>query len=180
VDEVDSAEDLNTFFHYYAKNIDFVNMGRKFSGEQPYPADCRFEREVVRIYKNQAVVAMLRRNEEIAGGILLLKSGRKMYGRALSINRELPNRYSPTWPLLWYGVRQAAEMGFSAFCFGDTPDNSEDIHYWIKAKYGAHFQRRYAVIFSQSRVFNLAYGAFRFAQQHRLVSSISRSGSPET
>ncbi|HKM77810.1 MAG TPA: hypothetical protein VJZ03_01940 [Candidatus Bathyarchaeia archaeon] len=183
--EIHSSEDMETFFRYYAKNIDYVNVGRKVSDNQPYPGDCKFERELVRIYKDEAILVILRRNQEIAGGALFLqfKSGRKMYSRILWPNRDLPKRYQhtgPTLALCWYGVRRAVEMGFSTFCFGDTPDNSEDIHYWIKSRFGAQFQRRYAAIFSESLVFSLAYNAFRFAQQHQLASYISRSGSPET
>jgi hypothetical protein len=182
IDEVDSTEDLNEFFHHYAKNMDYVNRDRRFSDYQLYPADCKFERELVRIYKDEAVVVMLRRNQEIAGGALFLqfKPGRKMYGRVLWPNRELPNRYRPSLALSWYGVRRASEMGFSTFCFGDTPEDPNDIHYIAKSKFRAQYQRRYAVVFSENRVFNLAYSAFRFAQQHRLASSVSRSGSPET
>jgi hypothetical protein len=183
VHEADSTEELNTFFRYCAKHMNYVNTRRRQSSDkQWYPTGFKFEHELIRVYKNEVVVAMLRRNQQIAGGALyvLFTPTRKMYGRILWSNRELPNRYNPTSALSWYGVRRASEMGFSTFCFGDTQDDPNSIHYITKAKFGAQFQRKYAVIFSRSRVFNLAYDAFRFARQHRLVNSISRSGPPET
>jgi hypothetical protein len=147
VHEADSTEELNTFFRYCAKHMNYVNTRRRQSSDkQWYPTGFKFEHELIRVYKNEVVVA----------------------------------RYNPTSALSWYGVRRASEMGFSTFCFGDTQDDPNSIHYITKAKFGAQFQRKYAVIFSRSRVFNLAYDAFRFARQHRLVNSISRSGPPET
>ncbi|HYW00152.1 MAG TPA: hypothetical protein VE862_01710 [Candidatus Acidoferrum sp.] len=169
-DEINSKEDLDTFFRYYTKNMEYKNIGRKLSNE--YPPDCKFEREIIKTYNREVIVVMLRRKEDVAGGALFLsfKSGRKMYLRLLWPNRDLPNTFSPAWYLCWFGVNRAHEMGFSTFCFGDTPDNPDDVNYQIKAKFGAQFQRRYATILSENKIFSLTYNLFRFAQQHKLAS----------
>jgi hypothetical protein len=179
-DKVDSTEDLDIFFRYYAKNMDRKNFDRKLPGEKPYPPECKFEREIIRSYKDEVVVVMLRRKDEIAGGafFLLFRPGRKMYFRVFWPNRDLPNAYSSWWYLSWFGVKLAYDLGFSSLCFGDTPDNPNNVNYVNKAKFGAQFQRRYGAIFSEDGIFNLAYKGLRFAQQHKLVSHISRSGHP--
>src|SRR5690606_14232437 len=102
ITEVDTEADLQRFYQYYAEN-----MNRKGAVLPPFS----YFSELYRTMSDRARVTLLTRGPLVAGGVfnLLDTRRRKVYGLYLSLNKNLPNKYSPSYYLYWEGVNWAWE-----------------------------------------------------------------------
>lgn len=154
IKEVTSIEDIKTFFKYYKKNLEYINA-------TPYPFS--HFKDLLNTYSSKEMTfTLLYKNETIVGGGLAFLSDNKktMYLRYLSLNRNVPTRYRPTYKIWWDCINKASEMGYSRVCFGRTPPYSKDIHYQFKEKFGCHYEKEYSCIFSTSHLFKLLYTVY--------------------
>ena len=132
-------------------------------GARPHPF--RYFEELVRAYSGRSppelMWTLLRRKEQVAGGLLALfyYPKRTLYLRYLSINRALPNAYASPYYLYWDAVKKASEEGCRIVDFGGTPSNPNDIHYRMKAKFSCRYEKKYMAILPSSRLFKLLYHA---------------------
>jgi lipid II:glycine glycyltransferase (peptidoglycan interpeptide bridge formation enzyme) len=154
VNEATSLEELSSFYTYYKANMDYVhgNWVKSLSHfeylMQTFRAPSSPEMRML----------LLRKNKTVAGGFLifLFDAKKTMYLAYASLNRKVPNRYSPVYTLIWHAIRKASEMGYTTVAFGGAPANANDIHYRIKEKFGCSFERKYNVPFFKSRTLNSA------------------------
>ena len=118
VQEVSDGNAIEDFYRYYAENLNHINgyvLPRAY-----------FERLVNIFSPDEVRVAVLTNNGVFAGGNLaVLDPSRKIaYFMFLALNRDLPNKYSPTYYLSWEGINWAWENGYERVSFGrERPDN---------------------------------------------------------
>ena len=159
LDEVSSTDDLEKFYRFYQTNLNRI-------GANPHPV--RHFEELMRAYSGRSppelMWTLLRRNEEVAGGLLslLCHAKRTMYMRYLSLNRAIPAGYTPSYYLDWHAVRKASELGCRIVNFGGTSPDPDDVRRRMKAKFGCRYEKRYMAILPSSTPFKFAYYARRF------------------
>lgn len=118
VQEGTDVRTIEEFYRYYAENLNHIN------GYVLSPAS--FRRLLDSFSPSEARVAVLTNDGAFAGGNLaLLDPARKtVYFSLLALNRNLPNKYSPTYYLSWEGINWAWENGYERISFGrERPDN---------------------------------------------------------
>jgi lipid II:glycine glycyltransferase (peptidoglycan interpeptide bridge formation enzyme) len=120
----------------------------------PVPKFSSFLRLMRTFSSNEMVVFLLRKNQTVAGGLLiyLFDVKKAMILEYSALNRKLPNVYTPTYALFWHAVKKASEMGYNTIDFGGTPNNPNDIHYRIKEKFHCNYEQRYQISFPRSNV----------------------------
>ncbi len=57
----------------------------------------------------------------------------------LALNRNIPNRYTPTYPLFWEGIVWAWEHGIERISFGQQKFEPDNPRFRNKLKFGAEF-----------------------------------------
>lgn len=154
IEEIESIDNLKIFYKYYKANIEHINA-------TPYPYT-HFE-DLLKIFSPRDMrITLLYKNENVAGGQLsfLYDSKKTMYLRYLSLNRNLPIRYSPTSYLRWNSIKKASRMGYNRICFGRTPHDSKDIHYKLKEMFGCQYEIEHSLIFPTSYLFKIGYNIY--------------------
>ena len=136
ITEVDTEADLQRFYQYYAEN-----MNLKGAVLPPFSYFC----ELYRTMSDRARVTLLTRGPLVAGGVfnLLDPRRRKVYGLYLSLNKNLPNKYSPSYYLYWEGVNWAWEHHYEKFSLGLEYEKDLDPsnpRYRIKRDFGGQFE----------------------------------------
>lgn len=136
ITEVDTEADLQRFYQYYAEN-----MNLKGAVLPPFSYFC----ELYRTMSDRARVTLLTRGPLVAGGVfnLLDTRRRKVYGLYLSLNKNLPNKYSPSYYLYWEGVNWAWEHHYEKFSLGLEYEKDLDARnprYRIKRDFGGQFE----------------------------------------
>jgi hypothetical protein len=170
--DIASSGEVDAFCRFYQVNLRHI-------GGNPHPF--RYFTELMRAYSDRSppeiLWTLLRRNEQVAGGLLALlySAKRTMYWRYLSLNRELPNVYTPFYYVLWHAVRKAVELGYETIDFGGTPPDPSDVHYRMKARFQCRYEKKYLAILPLSRPFKMVYAAQRFVEQYDLLPKGARS-----
>jgi len=151
LEEAKSEEELGSFYAYYRANLQYLHVRNIH--------DFSFFAYLMKTFSpNEMLVSLLRKDETVAGGILifLFEPKKTMYCAYGALNRQVHSRYSPFVSLLWHMVKKASTIGYTTVAFGGAPANSNDIHYRIKEKFGCSFERKYNVPFFKSRTLNSA------------------------
>jgi lipid II:glycine glycyltransferase (peptidoglycan interpeptide bridge formation enzyme) len=153
VNEATSLEELSSFYTYYKENMDYVHGKCEIFSYFEY-----LMQTFMTPPSPEMLMLLLRKNDKVAAGMLifLFDAKKTMYLAYASLNRKVPNRYSPVYTLIWHAIRKASEMGYTTVAFGGTPANANDIHYRIKEKFGCSFELKYNVPFFKSRTLNSA------------------------
>ena len=151
IKEIKSLADLKIFYKYYTINLESINV-------TPYTFS-HFEDLFNTYSSSEMIVTLLYKNETIAGGVLtcMHDHNKTIIMRYLSVNRNLTNKYSPTYCLEWDMVKRASGMGYNKINFGRTPPYQNDIHYQIKKKFGCHYEKEISFIFPMTYLFKIGY-----------------------
>ncbi len=132
VAEGQSREDLEIFYKYYEANINTI--GGKLQPFSYFAELCDSMAEETRI-------TVLSDGSSVAGGMFMLrdKPHRTLYLSYLSLNRELPNKYSPTLYLSWEAINWARENKCERISFGAQHLDESNPRYKAKHDLGARF-----------------------------------------
>ena len=128
--EVNQRSEVERFYRYYVENLIHIK------GEiLPFSF---FER-LLEQFPDRVKIAVLANGDVFAGGWLMLLSPerRSAYYQYLALNRDLPNQYTPTYPLYWNLVNQAWDNGYETLSFGRQRLDPENPRFQSKAKFGA-------------------------------------------
>ena len=128
VQEVERGDGLEKFYRYYSENLSHING---------YILPFTFFERLLELFPDEVRVAIVTNNGVFAGGNLtLLDPARKTaYFQYLALNRDLPNKYSPSYYLSWEGINWAWENGYEKISFGREKLDNPRVR--SKAKFGA-------------------------------------------
>jgi hypothetical protein len=130
VSEISRPGDLDDFYRYYVGNMTHINgkiLPLAF-----------FERLLERFPDEVRVTALSRDGLFAAGSLALLDPARKIfYGNYLAINRDLPNRYTPSYYIMWESINWAWKNGYEKLSSGRQKLEPGNPRFRYKAKFGA-------------------------------------------
>ncbi len=130
VSEINRPDGLDDFYRHYSGNMTHINgtiLPLAF-----------FER-LLELFPDEVRVTVLSRDGLFAGGSLaLLDPARKVfYGNYLAINRDLPNRYTPAYYIMWESINWAWKNGYEKLSSGRQKLAPDNPRFRNKAKFGA-------------------------------------------
>lgn len=128
---IDQPDDLKDFYRYYTQNLTHIR------GEiLPHAF---FERIWDMFSPDELRAMVLTRDDLFAGGSLaLVDPARKtFYGNYLALNRDLPNRYTPAYYIMWEDINWAWQNGYEWLSFGRQRLDPKSPRYLNKTKFGA-------------------------------------------
>ena len=163
---MEQGRDIKKFYHYYTENSNHINgyiLLFTF-----------FERLLESFAPNGLRIALLTNDGEFAGGNLaILDPARKtVYFQYLALNRDPPNKYSPTYYLSWEGINWAWENGYEKISLGRERRDNPRIR--SKQKFGAE------PVPIHSRVVLLSKTASLLYQLRRSISRNEWTDAPAT
>ena len=161
-----SRESLDLFYPYYAANL-------KRIGGRSYPLSY-FEKLLANFSErspDNVMLIILHKDRCVAGGLLALfwDARKTLYLRYFSLNRSLPSRYTPVYPLYWHAIKEAFRMGCRVVDFGVTPADPSDVHHKTKAEFGCHYLPKFRAVLPTSRLFKLLHRGYSFSARHGFV-----------
>ncbi|WP_250986898.1 GNAT family N-acetyltransferase [Methanoculleus oceani] len=130
VSEINHPDELDDFYRYYSGNMTHIN-GKILP--------LAFFEKLLEQFPDEIRVTALTRNDLFAGGSLaLLDPARKIYyGNYLAINRDLPNRYTPSYHIMWESINWAWKNGYEKLSSGRQKLEPGNPRFRYKAKFGA-------------------------------------------
>jgi len=143
---IDKPDDLKDFYRYYTLNLTHIR------GEI---LPLAFFEKIWEVFSpDELRVTVLTRDDLFAGGsVSLLDPARRVfYGTYLALNRDLPNRYTPAYYIMWRDIDWAWKNGYERLSFGRQPLDPKNPRYLNKAKFGAQHMPIHSnlVMFSKS------------------------------
>jgi len=140
--EVRSEEELCDFYRYYAETM-------KHLGADRLPLS--FFLDLRRTLGDHVRIMMLANGPLVAGGTLTIldPERKRAHGVFLAMNRDLPNRFSPSYGIYWEEITWAWEHRYETFTFGrefvrDLTDQNP--RYRLKRAFGGTFEPRHTRI----------------------------------
>jgi lipid II:glycine glycyltransferase (peptidoglycan interpeptide bridge formation enzyme) len=149
--EIHSLEDLKLFYKYYQENINFIGGTlRTFS---------HFTDLWNNLSSNEMRITLLSKNSTIAGGVLMFKfkPQKTVYLHYLSLNRNLPNTYHPSYYLFWEAINWAWNNEYEKISFGAQHLDENNPRYRIKNEFGGNFEPIYSKMIPLTKLFTLGY-----------------------
>jgi len=148
VREIDQGRDFERFYHYYAENLHHIK-GRVL----PFP----FFQRLLDAFSPNIKIFIVTKEDAFAGGNLaILDPIRKIaYFQYLAINRDLPNKYSPSYYLSWDGINWAWNNGYERISFGR--ENRDNPRVRNKLKFGAEYVPIHSRAVLLSKTISLLY-----------------------
>ncbi len=143
--------DVETFYRYYAENMAHIQ------GEvMPFSF---FQKLQDSFPSTELRVTILANDDVTAGGSLaILDPARKVaYYEYLALNRDLPNRYTPTYPIYWDLVNWAQDSGCERLSFGRQSLEPANPRYQSKTKFGAEYAPISSRFIALSKTVSLLY-----------------------
>jgi hypothetical protein len=128
-----SIKDLKTFYNVYRSNLRYI-------GARPW--NYSMVEAIWRKFYPNNLRLWLMGDDEIAGGLLVLKNHQGSFLKLLGINREVKLSFPVAKYLFWKETCAAAADGLKKVSFGSTPSNSTDVHHLIKLSVGASFRQQ--------------------------------------
>lgn len=170
VTEAESQEDLDQFYRYYAENI------KRIGGTlQPYSriSDLRDS------MPDDVRITLLSKGSIVAGGMLMLsdRSRRTVYTTYLSLNRDLPKTYHPSYYLWWEAINWAWDHHLEKVSFGAQRLEEDNPRYRIKYDFGARFQPLYSGMIPLTKTFVLGLKWGQWRSNHRSPVSTVKEAS---
>ncbi len=131
IHEIRQQEEIGSFYQYYAENLMRIN------GEI-LPITF-FQKLLETFSPHEMRVTSLSKGDIYAGGLLtfLHPVSKTAYFQYLSLNRNLPNTYHPTYYLFWEGLNWAWDNGYEKIFFGRQKLDPNNTRFRIKADFGA-------------------------------------------
>ncbi len=150
IQEAHEPAEIKRFYHYYVENLTHIN-----GDILPFSF---FER-LLELFPDEVRIATLTNGDVFAGGWLTLASPDRTtaYYQYLALNRDLPNRYTPTYPIYWDLVTWAWDNGYAKLSFGRQRLEPENPRLQGKAKFGAEHVPIHARLVPLSKTVSLAY-----------------------
>lgn len=163
IQTIDSPGTLNEFYHYYVKNLEHIQ------GEILPLAF--FERLRDRLTRDELRVTVLTRDDTVAGGTVTLVDPAKqiLFCEYLALNRDLPNRYTPSLYLFWDAVTWAWENGYEQVSFGRQRLDPNNPRFANKAKFGAEHIPIHSRLVLLSKTVLLSYKVKRMLLDSRNI-----------
>jgi len=145
--EINSYDDLKLFYKYYFENINFI-------GATPH-AFSHFTDLQHNLSSDEMRITLLSKDATVAGGLLMFpyKPKKTVYFEYLSLNRNLPNTYHPTYYLWWEAINWAWNNNYEKISFGAQPSDENNPRYRIKKDFGGDFEPIYSKIIPLTRTF---------------------------
>jgi lipid II:glycine glycyltransferase (peptidoglycan interpeptide bridge formation enzyme) len=109
-------------------------------------------------------ITLLSKKSLIAGGLLMFpnKLKKTVYFSYLSLNRNLPNTYHPTYYLWWEAINWAWNNNYENISLGAQYFDENNPRYRIKNEFGAKFKPIYSKLISLKKIFTLGYKCYRY------------------
>lgn len=169
ITEVRSRDDLEQFYRYYYDNVTYV-------GGSPQPFS-RFS-DLWNSMSDEIRITVLSQGSRIAGGLFQFKDvpRKTAHGTYLSLNRDLPNKYSPSYYLWWEALTWAQENNFEKFSFGAQHLDPDNPRFKVKHDMGGRFEPIYSKIIPLTRLFSLGSRSMNYlvrlnARHQRSISA---------
>ena len=161
VTEVRSQKDLELFYKYYYDNV-------KYIGGNPRPFS-RFS-NLCESMSDYIRITILSNGSLVAGGTLDFRdaSRRIAYGIYNSLNRNLPNKYSPSYYLWWNSLTWAWENNFKKFSLGMQHLDENNPRTQVKYALGGRFEPLYSTMIPLTQTFTMRDKCKRFIDQLHL------------
>lgn len=139
-EEIQSEDDLRRFYHYYEKNIRYIEGDlRPFSYFidlwNAMGADIR--------------ITLLAKGPVVAGSSVMLldKVRGEATGAYMGLNRELSNTYTPSYYIYWEALTWAWENNYRRVNYGTQQQvDTNDPRYRVKASTGGQFEPKYTKV----------------------------------
>ena len=165
--EADSPDDLDIFYKYYEENINHI--GGKL---QPYS---RFS-ELWNSLADDTRITLLSKESIVAGGMCMIadKLRKTVYTTYLSLNRNLPGTYHPSYYLWWEAINWAWENHFEKVSFGAQRLEEKNPRYRVKYDLGARFNPMYARLIPLTKSFAMGMRWGRWRSNHRSAASTAK------
>jgi hypothetical protein len=162
--EINSYDGLKLFYKYYLENINFIEG-------QP-PTFSHFTDLLNNLSSDEMRITLLSKDSTVAGGLLmfLYKPTKTVYFKYLSLNRNLPNFYHPSYYLWWEGINWAWNNKYERVSFGMQQLDDNNPHYRIKKDLGAEFEPIYSKIISLTKTFTIGYKSKQFIDRLHLFN----------
>lgn len=168
VREIREREDMKTFHQYYAENLI-----RKNADVLPLT----FFQELPEVFSQDEMrVTSLSKGDIYAGGLLTFMhpASKTAYFHYLSLNRDLPNTYHPTYYLFWEGLNWAWDNGYEKISLGRQEMDPNNARFRIKTDFGAEYIPVYSRIVLLSKSTSLLYRVRKLHIGRGQKSSINR------
>lgn len=164
ITEADSPEDLDLFYKYYEENI--KHIGGKL---QPYSRISALRDSM----PDDVRITLLSKGSIVAGGMLMIadRSRRILYTTYLSLNRNLPKTYHPSYYLWWDAINWAWDNRLERVSFGAQRLEEDNPRYRIKYDFGARFQPLHSGMIPLTKTFVMGLKWGQWRSNHR--SSVS-------
>jgi CelD/BcsL family acetyltransferase involved in cellulose biosynthesis len=173
VTDVRSEDELQIFYRYYRENMKYIG------GDLP---PFSFFADLRDTLADEVRITLLSKGPLVAGGMLTIldRPRRRVHAVYLSLNRDLPSRYSPSCCIYWEAINWAWEHHYEKFTFGR--EYSNDLHdsnprYRMKRDFGAEFEPVYSRMIPLTRIFTLGVRFGNFQAQRRAERSPARTAS---
>jgi len=172
VHEINQRHDIENFYHYYEENLKYIH------GEiLPFSF---FQKLIDEYQKNELRIAVLTNGKIFVGGTLtfLYPAKKTTYFDYLSLNRNIPNRYTPTYYLFWDLVTWAWNNGYEKVSFGRQKLDPNNPRFMNKVKFGAEHVPIHSRIAFFSKTTSLLYRLKKTARAFNMrVSTLIRGSS---
>jgi hypothetical protein len=168
IKEADSLDDLNVFYQHYKDNLIHIHV-------TPCPWS-HFQDLHHEFSEGEIRTTLLVKDDTVAGGLmtLLFKPQKTAYFHYLSLNRNLPNTYHPTYYLFWEGINWARDHGFEKISFGRQKLEPDNLRYRIKHEFKAEFMPNYSKMVSLSRLFTVGYTYYELKTSRHEKKSLAQ------
>lgn len=106
---------------------------------------------------DQVRVTLLSNGSQYAGGILQLRDDvRKiLFTTYLSLNRDLPGTYHPSYYLWWEAINWAWDHHYEKVSFGVELLGDNNPRYRVKNALGGQYQPKYSALIPLTKIFSL-------------------------
>lgn len=151
IHETHEPEDMKIFHRYYAENLIRINAD---------VLPLTFFQKLPEVFSSDEMrVTLLSKGDTYAGGLLTFMhpASKTAYFQYLSLNRNLPNTYHPTYYLFWEGLNWAWDNGYEKISFGRQKLDPKNPRFQIKADFGAEYKPIYSQIVLFTKTTSLLY-----------------------
>ncbi|WP_292519994.1 GNAT family N-acetyltransferase [Methanoculleus sp.] len=150
IQEAHQPSDIKIFYHHYKENLTHIK-----GDILPFS----FFQKLLELFPDEVRIATLTNGDVFAAGWLTLASPDRdtAYYQYLALNRDLPNRYTPTYPVYWDLVNWAWDNGYEKLSFGRQKLEPNNPRFKGKAKFGAEYVPIYTRLIPLSKSVHLAY-----------------------
>jgi len=148
--EARQRSEIEWFYRYYVENLTSIK------GDI---LPLSFLEGLLELFPGRVRIEILTNGDVFAGGSLTLLSPERKtaYYQYLALNRNLPNRYTPTYAIYWNLVNRTRDDGYEYLSFGRQRLDLKNPRFQDKAKFGAEHVPIHSRLVPLSRIASLAY-----------------------